>query len=301
MSAVAQERTRPLKTPIEVPFGSVDGDREGRELRTADANRLFYADHAADYDGSEHCVAHADLRELLAGILDRAIAAGPSSAPRTLDACGGTGNVSELLARRGIETTLADVSPEMLARWRDKAARLGVTAGTVTGEIDTFLATDEREWDLIVFSSALHHLDDPVGVAALAADRLAPGGVLVTAFDPIRSDDATTQRLRRFDYLLSLAADPRALRAALSRRVERRADGVNVGDIAEKHALEGVDDAAIVARLEAGGAEIVEHRRYACQRYRLTERIIRALRRSTTFHLIARRTAGPVNTPTVSE
>lgn len=302
MSAVAQEPTQPLETPIAVPFGSVDAEHEGRELRTADANRLFYADHAAAYDGSEHCIAHASLRELLAGVLDRAIAVGPSSAPRTLDACGGTGNVSELLARRGIETTLADVSPEMLARWREKAAWLGVTADTVEGEIDSFLTSDGREWDLIVFSSALHHVDDPVGVAALAAGRLAPGGVLVTAFDPIRSDDATTQRLRRFDYLLSLAADPQALRAALGRRIKRReAGGVNVGELAEKHALEGVDDAAIVARLEAGGAEIVEHRRYACQRYRLTERIIRALRRSTTFHLIARRPPGPSTHPTVSE
>jgi 2-polyprenyl-3-methyl-5-hydroxy-6-metoxy-1,4-benzoquinol methylase len=270
-------------------------------MRTADANRLLYADLAGEYDHSEHCIAQAGVRQLLDGLLDRAIAALPAerrAAPRVLDACGGTGNVSDLLARRGITTTLADVSPQMLARWRDKAAQLGVEADTVEGEIDSFLASDGREWDLIVFSSALHHLDDYVAVSTLAASRLAPGGVLVTAFDPIRTDDRLTHRLRRFDYLLHLASRPRSLAAAVARKARRRnSGGVNYGDIAEKHALEGVDDASIVAALEADGIEILEHRRYACQRYRLTERIIRATRRSTTFHLIARK-PGPQATQT---
>ena len=275
MSAVA-EMTRPSEP--EAP------------MRTADANRLLYAETASDYDVCEHCIAHAGPRSLLEGILDRAIAAGPSERPRTLDACGGTGNVSELLAARGIETTLADVSPEMLARWREKAGRLGVAADAVEGEIEPFLAADDRRWELIVFSSALHHLDDYVGTAELAAGRLAPGGVLVTAFDPILTADALTHRLRRFDYLLSLALHPRALAAALGRRSRRSsAGGHNVGDLAEKHALEGVDDERIVTALCAAGLEVVEHRRYPCQRYRITERLIRAARRTTTFHLIVRK------------
>ncbi len=266
------------------------GDAGVPAMRTADANRLLYAESAGDYDGSEHCIAQAGVRRLLEELLDRAIAASDSPTPRALDACGGTGNVSELLARRGVGTTLVDVSPQMLALWQEKAARIGAQAETVEGEIDSFLATDGREWDLIVFSSALHHLDDYVGVAEQAAARLAPGGVLVTAFDPIRTDDRLTHRLRRFDYLLSLAAHPRALAAALGRKLRRRNEGgVNVGDLAEKHALEGVDDDRIVAALEGAGLEVLEHRRYACQRYRITERIIRATRRSTTFHLIARR------------
>lgn len=269
-------------------------------MRTADANRLLYADIAGAYDSCEHCIAQAGVRRLLEELLDRAIgsiASGRAGDLRVLDACGGTGNVSELLARRGIATTLVDVSPQMLAQWRGKAERLGVKADTVESEIDTFLAGDEREWDLIVFSSALHHLDDYVDVAEGALAKLAPGGVLVTAFDPIRTDDRLTQRLRRLDYLLSLAARPQALSAAVGRKLRRRSEGgVNVGDLAEKHALDGVDDPRIVAALQASGAEILEHRRYACQRYRITERIIRATRRSTTFHLIARK-PGPQVTP----
>jgi S-adenosylmethionine-dependent methyltransferase len=259
-------------------------------MRAADANRVFYADHAGAYDSSEHCVAHDRTQRLLDGILADALAACSASEPRTLDACGGTGNVSSLLARRGVRTTVVDVSPEMLARWSSKASTLGVPADVEVAEVDEFLARDERSWDLIVFSSALHHLDDYAAVVAAAYGRLAPGGVLVTAFDPIQADDRLTQRLRRFDYLLSLAARPRALAGSLRRKADRRSSGgVNVGELAEKHALVGVDDGVVVARLGEAGAEIVAHERYACQRYRITDLLFRALRRSTTFHLIARK------------
>lgn len=263
------------------------------ELSAPEANRLLYADHAAIYDETEHCIAQDRVRGLLEGVLDRALAAVGSDEPVVLDACGGTGNVSELLARRDITTTVADVSPEMLARWRAKAEQLGVEAETCEGEIEPFLRDDPREWDLIVFSSALHHLDDYVATARLAASRLAPGGVLVSAFDPVPAKDRLTVLLRRFDYLLSLALHPHHLMAAIRRRRDRSAghDDVNYGARAELHALEGVDDEAIVAALRADGIEIVEHRRYAIPRYRVTKWLYDLVRRPTTFHLIARRPA----------
>ncbi len=138
-----------------------------------------------------------------------------------------------MLARHGITT---DVSPEMLAQWRAKARRLGIVTETLEGEIEPLLTDDPRRWDLIVFSSALHHLDDYVAVAQLAGSRLAPGGVLVSAFDPeSRPADRWTLLLRRFDYLLSLAAHPRHLLAAIGRRRGRHhdADHVNYGERAE--------------------------------------------------------------------
>lgn len=261
------------------------------ELTAPEANRLLYADHAAIYDQTEHCIAKPQVRDLLDGILTRALDACGSEQPLVLDACGGTGNVSELLARRGITTTVADVSPEMLAQWRAKAERLGIVTETLEGEIEPLLADDPRHWNLIVFSSALHHLDDYVAVARLAGSRLAPGGVLVSAFDPVPAGDRWTLLLRRFDYLLSLAAHPRHLLAAIGRRRDRHhdADHVNYGERAELHAMAGVSDEAIVAALRADGLEIVEHRRYAIPRYRVTRWLYDLARRPTTFHLIVRR------------
>lgn len=261
------------------------------ELTAPEANRLLYADHAAIYDETEHCIAKERMRELLDGVLGRALAAVGTERPLVLDACGGTGNVSELLARRGITTTVADVSPEMLAQWRAKAERLGLPTETRETEIEPFLRDDPREWNLIVFSSALHHLDDYVAVARLAGAQLAPGGALVSAFDPVPAADHWTLFLRRFDYLLSLALHPRHLLAAIRRRRDRL-DGeehVNYGARAELHAMEGVSDEAIVAALRGDGLEIVEHRRYALPRYRLTRWLYAIARRPTTFHLIAQR------------
>ena len=150
---------------------------------------------------------------------------------------------------------------------------------------------------LIVFSSALHHLDDYVAIVHRAAGRLAPGGALVTAFDPVRTTDRWTQRLRRLDYLLWLALGPRRLAESLARRRESRSgSGVNVGELAERHALEGIDDEAIVAALGRDGLEIAEHERYPCQRYRISDWALRAGGRATTFHLIALR-PGPEVAP----
>lgn len=299
-----------MSLTVEEPLGETSPPLSGSPMpsamRAADANRLLYAELAEDYDSAEHCVAHSRHRRRLEQLLDRALAAGSRQNPRTLDACGGTGNVSELLARRGIVTTLVDVSPQMLAQWREKATRIGIEAHVVEGEIDAFLVQDDRQWDLIVFSSALHHLEDYVAVSDLAARRLAPGGVLVTAFDPVQTTDALIQRVRRFDYLLSLAASPRALASALKRRSKRRREGgTNVGDLAERHALHGVDDTRIISALSAQGLEILEHRRYPSTRYAVTERILRAARRSTSFHLIARKPGPTTNqatpTPTTGE
>lgn len=265
------------------------------ELSAPEANRLLYADHAAIYDETEHCIAKQRLRGLLDGILGRALDAVGAERPLVLDACGGTGNVSELLAGRGITTTVADVSPEMLARWRAKAERLGLPTETQETEIEPFLRDDPRHWDLIVFSSALHHLDDYVAVARLAASRLAAGGALVSAFDPVPAGDRWTLLLRRFDYLLSLALHPHHLLAAIRRRRDRRGDvgaeHVNYGARAELHAMEGVSDEAIIAALRDDGLEIVEHRRYAMPRYRVTKWLYDLFHRPTTFHLIARRPA----------
>lgn len=263
------------------------------ELTAPEANRLLYADHAAIYDETEHCIAKGRVRDLLDGILTRALAAADAERPLVLDACGGTGNVSELLGRRGITTTVADVSPEMLARWRAKAQRLGIETETREAEIEPFLRDDPRRWNLIVFSSALHHLDDYVAVARLAGSRLAPGGVLVSAFDPVPAADRWTLLLRRFDYLLSLALHPGHLLAAIRRRRDHdhgdHGEHVNYGERAELHAMAGVSDEAIVAALREDGLEIVEHRRYAIPRYRVTRWLYDLARRPTTFNLIARR------------
>jgi len=146
---------------------------------TADANRRFYAAAAEEYDLTEDCVIDPVERERLRRALSKAIAAA-SERRHVLDACGGSGNASLVLHELGVTPVTVDISPEMLNIYRRKAKACGYEAETKVAEIQGFLQDDDRRWNLVVFSSALHHLEDYGAVLALAVRRLAPGGVLVT-------------------------------------------------------------------------------------------------------------------------
>ena len=162
-------------------------------MSSAEANRRFYETQAALYDETEFCATGDAPRESLRASLQRALSMVGDS-PRILDAGAGTGNVSLLLRDMGFETSLIDASPEMLARWEQKARDRGEDPSSELADLETFFHRDERSWDLIVFSSVLHHLDDPASVLIAASRRLVPGGVIVTIFP----DSGTRYLTERF-------------------------------------------------------------------------------------------------------
>src|SRR5262245_58372703 len=95
--------------------------------------------------------------------------------PRALDVAGGAGRNACWLARRGLDVTVADVSPEGLARARVRAEAAGLTLRLV--EVD--LEADPLPvgpFDLIVQIDFLHR---PLFAAFPAA--LASGGLLVVS------------------------------------------------------------------------------------------------------------------------
>ena len=141
----------------------------------ADANRAFYAAIAEQYDASEDCVVDPRLKGRLLETLRFALGHLPhGSVPRALDACGGSGNASLMLLELGITPLTVDISPEMLAIYETKARALGFEPQTEIDEIDSFLRRTAHVWDLIVFSSALHHLEDYRDVLSTAMARVRP-------------------------------------------------------------------------------------------------------------------------------
>ena len=253
------------------------------EISAAEANRRFYAELAETYDTTEECVADPRHRDRLRRMLDRALAQLPAE-PRVLDACGGSGNASLLLAERGIVPVTVDVSPEMLALYTRKARALGVEPDVRIAEIQDFLCDDASAWDLVVFSSALHHLEDAGEVLELAAARLAPRGLLATIYDPTRLGRAGPIA-RRFDYGLHVALKtPRRLPGLVRRRA---AGSESVGELAERHALTGLDDLALAERLRAAGLEILAHDREYEARYGITRLTLRGLGSPSSFALLA--------------
>ena len=100
---------------------------------------------------------------------------------QALDVAGGTGRNAIVLARRGLDTTIADVSDVALRRAADDGARAGVRLSTV--EID--LEKDplpEGPWDVVLVFHYLYRLLFPDIVRALA-----PAGVLVAALATTRN------------------------------------------------------------------------------------------------------------------
>jgi len=165
-----------------------------------------------------------------------------------------------------------------------KASDRGLPAETRVAAIEPFLREAGLSFDLIVFSSALHHLEDPGAVLDLAAARLAPGGVLLTVFDPTRTGGAG-RFLRRVDYGLHVA---RHAPHRLLRRVRARD---TLGAAAERHAVAGLDDRELRARLEVAGLEILVHERRHDARFALTRGALRLLREPSAFAFLARRPA----------
>lgn len=258
-------------------------------LSAAEANRRYYATRAADYDQTEECVTLERHRCRLRRVLETAIA-GAQRHELILDACGGSGNASLELGAMGLDAMTVDISAEMLEIYARKASAAGLPARTQVCEISSFLSEDSNRWDLIVFSSALHHLDDYRAVLLAASQRLAGGGVIATVFDPV-SPGKPGLMIRYIDYMLWLAVrQPRTFAHRLSDRVVRRgASAPSVGRVAERHALSGIDDVALVRYLEERGLEILHHEREFEAHFSPVRMALRLLGQPSAFSLILRR------------
>jgi 2-polyprenyl-3-methyl-5-hydroxy-6-metoxy-1,4-benzoquinol methylase len=272
--------------------------------RIAGANRRYYSEFASMYEATECCVTDARLQNALEADLDDALAhvgKDPRNV-RALDACGGSGNISLKLLRRGVDVTLVDISPELQKIFREKCAATGLVAQVVLSEVGDFLTTTTDTFDLIVFSSALHHLESIEPVLDAAFDRLTPNGVLFTTFDPALQAHLgfVTRLLQRAEYVtFKVFCQPRDLPHAIIRRVKRMATGASpdaksrvplqgatAGMLAEYHIERGIDDVMLAKRLETLGYRLIRHDRYVESRFGLTRKLIERTGDVTHFKLL---------------
>ncbi|HEX7569384.1 MAG TPA: methyltransferase domain-containing protein, partial [Verrucomicrobiae bacterium] len=174
-------------------------------------------------------------------------------------------------------------------------------------EIGKFLAEEGDAFNLITFSSCLHHLENIDAVLTLAFDRLAPGGLLYSIYDPtLQQQQRTLTRLasRMEYYTFKMFFQTSDFPKAIGRRVRRMlshatpdkkssatVNNDTLGMLAEYHIGIGIDDLALVARMQKVGYEVVWHDRYAEARFPLTRRIIKWMGDSTTFKLLLRKPA----------
>jgi 2-polyprenyl-3-methyl-5-hydroxy-6-metoxy-1,4-benzoquinol methylase len=278
----------------------------------AEANRRFYSETAALYDSTETCLTSRSHQATLDADIDRILelCGKPPEKIRALDACGGSGNIAIKLLRRGIQPILADISPELIELFHKKCESNSFKPHTTCKEIGEFLAEESGQFDLIIFSSALHHLENIKQILTLAFDRLAPRGVLFTVFDPTSRGQLRplTRTLQRIEYyIFKIFHQSSDLPKAFGRRLRRMLAGASVrnkGDIAlssstigmlaEYHVEQGIDDLELVSYLQRVGFEIVQHNRYVDTRSAWIGRLICWLGDATAFKLILRKPVSPL-------
>jgi SAM-dependent methyltransferase len=276
--------------------------------KVVEANRRFYERFAGLYESTETHLNDPRAQRMLESDLDAILQAigRPPDKVRALDACGGSGTVAVKLLDRGVDVTVCDVSEELLAYCKATCADHGLEPTIVCGDVGEFLATTTDTWDLIVFSSALHHLENIRLVLRLSLDRLAPGGLLFTVFDPTSRRGGLAGALIFLDYLIFRLHRRRGeLPASVARRLRRTVDRLgrqspaestvpelteaNLGILTEYHVERGIDDIGLANDLADIGFEVVGHERYVSARFALTRRLLSLLHEVTAFKLLLRR------------
>lgn len=275
--------------------------------KIAEANREYYAKTAQLYDLTETCVTDRMAQENLQSTLDRVLREcnKPLNEVYALDACGGSGNISLKLLQRGVRVLLADISPDLQAIFKKKCEQSGLRGETVCGEIATFLSATDKEFDLVIFSSALHHLQNIDEVLRLVFDHLPPGGLVFTTFDPTSRDQMsgfakclTNAEYYFFKIFCQTADVPKAFWRKTSRMLSgvkaTRKENIAVNEataglLAEYHVEKGIDDVALVKRLQGMGYEIVWHDRFPSARFKITRRLLKNAGQVTSFQLLLRR------------
>ncbi len=225
-----------------------------------------------------------ELRQSLGGLSARGV-------PWTvLDVGAGHGSFTEPLLAYGCQVTATEMSRPSL-HWMESRYRTNPRFKAVLETDQGAQELREQRFGLVLFASVLHHIPDYGAALEIAADRLLPGGALVTVQDPTwypRTPEAV-RAISDFAYMswrISRGAYVRGIRTRI-----RRARGVwdegNSSDMVEYHVVrQGVDEEAIAQMLGNRFADVRVVRYWSTQSG-LWQRIGQRLHLKNTFALIA--------------
>ena len=293
------------KSEAESTKGSGDGSLSAGEERVIQANRDFYREIASKYDRYDGHGFDSYLQQLVKADLNRigSNLASLGRTPHCVDCGGGTGNLAFEVLAKGWNVTVVDVSPEMLNILRKKARARGYSPTLIHSSIEQFLSVTREVYDLVCFSSVLHHLYCYDSVVERASSCIRDEGFFYSICDSViprhpfwsrvvDTLDVTVAKVW-FDTADVLPGVGRRLRKlfspndALVGRVV-----VTPGDIAEYHARSGIDDKQISSRLQNNGFAVLEHTRFATGRTAHIRFLNELTRLSQSFKIIAQRLPG---------
>lgn len=177
------------------------------------ANRAYHALEADVYDSCHGEIYNLYAQTRLKNVLRKNLQAfsdvrKSKEAIYALDCACGTGNVGGKLLEYGYKIDALDISPEMLTVFDHKFGdRFKDRFRTIECDIDSFLENGPlRKYDIIVFSSALHHLPDYLSTYLKAVKLLKRPGMIMVFHEPLSGDKKYVKRastwIRRADRLV---------------------------------------------------------------------------------------------------
>jgi ubiquinone/menaquinone biosynthesis C-methylase UbiE len=199
-----------------------------------------------------------------------------------LDVGCGTGNLSLKFLMLGSEVTALDISQEMLNVLQSKVPKtLRRKIHFVCQDIDEFLSREKSYYDVICFSSVLHHLPDYLATIGLAISRLNPRGIIYIAHEPLLPERILQNKVIEavdgyLDYLL---------------RIRRKRTMLPILDysMTDVHSREGIHLKKLIALLKRKNMDIVMIDEYATHKTWIFAILAELLREKTSFRLIARK------------
>ena len=226
-----------------------------------DDNIIKYYTEKADpkYTYIEYQVIFKAVIDILSKSLGRSI--------KAVDVCGGAGKAAFIMKKcdPACEVSLVDLSDKMLAVARQNMIKEGVEdLRLIKDDAFSFLNNTEQQYDLIVFSSAIHHFKDPIKLLVTAAQRLTPQGCIITIAEPTALIKSTRFKIMTFifghkEYKQDVVKS--WIKYIVTLGESAPADD-EFADIAEYQTFKGIDDKALSCQLNSAGLNTLVHLRY---------------------------------------
>jgi 2-polyprenyl-3-methyl-5-hydroxy-6-metoxy-1,4-benzoquinol methylase len=182
MNATSERRpTReepPEFSPARISGRKGDPTKQAED-RVIGANVEFYRQIADKYESYEPYLFDSVLQKSLEDDLDKigSYFDALGRPPSCLECGGGTGNLTLKMCARGWDVTVVDISEHMLDLLKEKARMRGYSPALVRSSIERFLEATDESFDLVAFSSVLHHLYSYPSVVWNAASQVRSGGL----------------------------------------------------------------------------------------------------------------------------
>jgi len=244
---------------------------ELQAARIIEANHRVHAREASIYDRVHPEIFGAFEQKCIRSDLEIVYSLFEHQPLRVMDLGCGTGNLALKFLEAGHFVRAVDLSGEMLSVLETKIqdtwkGRIELVQGDALQELES--GEIEPEWDVISFSSVLHHLPDYYSVLRCAFDLIGPGGALYVCHEPLAAPDEVQSRLshaiaglmRLVDnfYIRAVKVHVYAWERITAGRKFRRMDY----SLADYHLPAGISMTEILHLLEAKGARKVAARTY---------------------------------------